>query len=426
MSAQESGIKSVISNLMHKRSFLKSAQKVQLSEQAIASAVTAQRKCEAELATFKQLAEQDKLSRLKVMTAANHDLSQPLHAMGLFINMLEQSSPTPHQSEILSNIKLAFNSHTAMRQAIAEFTHVDIGNIKPQLQPFALQHLFNKLERTFADEANDKDLVYRSRETALRVYSDAGLIESILSKLISNAIQYTPNGSLLVAARKHDNRALIEVFDTGIGIEPARHDTIFVEYKLSNSNKLNEPSGLGLGLGLGLAIANGLAQTLGHELTFTSIPQRGSVFRLSIPLADDIESQPESTIEPVSKLIYEMRGLIIEDEMSMRRYLQELFSQLGCQCDAATSIENAHALAQARKPDFIISDYWLNDTHTGIEAINSLRKQLCSNLPALLITGLASLELILEAHENNIHVLHKPFKPDELHLALMRTLNQIH
>ena len=387
----------------------------------IGTDVTAQRHCEAELAAIKLLDAQDKLIKFKIVTSTGHDLSQPLHAMGLFFSMLEQTNPTPHQSEIISSIRAAFKSHAAMTQAIAEFTRVELKNIKPQLQSFGLQHLFNKLERNFANEANDKDLAYRCPETALIVHSDAALLESILRKLISNAIQHTSNGGLLVSARKREKLAIIEVWDTGIGIESARHKSLFLEYKLDNNHKPKEPSGLGLGL----AIANGMAQALGHELSFTSIPQRGSVFRLSIPLASNDADKHEPSTEPVTKLIYQMRGLIIENDMSMRQYLQELFSQLGCQCDAATSIENAHALAQAHKPDFIISDYQLNEAHTGIEAITSLRKQLCNKLPAILITGFASLELIHNAHENDIHVLPKPFKPNELHLGLMQILKLI-
>jgi signal transduction histidine kinase len=98
---------------------------------------------------------------------------------------------------------------------------------------------------------------------------------------VSNAIRYTERGGLLVACRKRNGQALLEVWDTGIGIAPENQMLIFREFlQLANSEQDRQK-----GLGLGLAIVDGLARTLGHELSLVSRLQRGSVFRLSLPLA---------------------------------------------------------------------------------------------------------------------------------------------
>lgn len=306
-----------------------------------------------------------------------------------------------------------------MMQAIREFTHLDIGKVTPKFQPFRLQQLFNKLEREFIHQANGKELTYRSRETPHTVHSDPALLESILRKLISNAIQFTEKGGLLVSARRHKGLIAIEVWDTGIGIEAARHHTLLEEFKLAADTKRSSP----LGLGLGLAIADGMANKLDHKLSFFSTPQKGSVFRITLPLSALELNIQEPTVERVSKLIYQMRVLIIEDDVSLRKYIQMLFQNLGCECDAATSVAHAHLLAEAHKPDFVISDYRLNETLTGVQAITSLRKLLGNKLPAMLITGHISLDLIQETHDRNIHLLYKPVTPTELNLGIMQMLN---
>ena len=106
----------------------------------IGTDMTALRQCEAELTLARQHIEQDRLTRFKIITAASHDLSQPLHAMGLFVSMLEQNNPTQYQGDILASIKAALKSHAAMMQAIREFTHLDIGKVTPKHQSFRLQH----------------------------------------------------------------------------------------------------------------------------------------------------------------------------------------------------------------------------------------------------------------------------------------------
>jgi two-component system, sensor histidine kinase len=387
----------------------------------IGTDITALRQREAELVIARQQIEQDRLTRLKLISAANHDLRQPLHATGLFISMLEQNNPTQHQSDILSNIKAALKSHAAMMQAIVDFSRLDSGDLTPKFQSFRLQHLFNKLEREFICQANAKDLAYHSRETPLAVYSDPVLLESILHKLIANAIQYTQKGGLLVSARPQEGRVAIEVWDTGIGIETARHHTLFEEFRLGKKTRSASPHGLGLSL----SIADGLAQKLEHTLSFSSVPQKGSVFRITLPLSTAKSSIQEPTLAQVSKLIFQMRVLLIEDDISVRKYMQELFLNLGCECDAASSVAHAHLLAEAHKPDFVISDYRLNEPLNGVQAITSLRKLLGSQLPAMLITGHVSLEVIQETHEHHIHLLHKPVTHTELNIGIMQMLNLI-
>ena len=385
----------------------------------IGTDVTAQRKAtEASVTNTVASMKQTDFIRHKILSSASHDLNQPIHALGLFLSMLEQSSSVQNQSEIIANARTALKSYKAMMQSIIEFTRINFGLIRPQVQPVRIQSLFNKLEREFAPNATAKELGYRSRETELIVYSDPLLLEIVLRKLISNAIQHTHNGGLLICARKVGDEAILEVWDTGVGIAPSRHHTLFDEFKFPNLLQHKVPQGLGLGL----AIADGLANSLGHQLSLSSIPERGSVFRLTLPLSKFILSTENPISDPVIDQLNNMRVLLIEDDVQMRKYLQELFSNLGCICDSAASLEDALVYVNLHRPNIVISDYLLNDQLNGIEAIARIRKISGDCLPAMLITGHTSLNLIHETIACNIHLLHKPFTNEELSLGLLKIL----
>ena len=207
-------------------------------------------------------AEQASLAKSRFLAAASHDLRQPIHAQGLFLDVLSRTPLNPQQRELVRNISVTSAASADMLNTLLDFSRIEAGVVKPQVQAFLLQPVLNKIEREFESQADAKGLTYRSRETDLRVQSDPALIELVLRNLVSNAIRYTERGGLLVACRPRAGGALVEVWDTGIGIAPENYADIFKEFhQLGNPERDRRK-----GLGLGLAIADGLVKTLGHGL----------------------------------------------------------------------------------------------------------------------------------------------------------------
>ncbi len=103
----------------------------------------------------------------------------------------------------------------------------------------------------------------------------------ILSNFVTNAIRYTSTGGVLIGVRKTKTHVSFEVWDTGIGIDDAVKDQIFTEFfKVNHSDIKNE------NLGLGLAIVKQLAARIeGADVVMKSTPERGSVFKLQLPIA---------------------------------------------------------------------------------------------------------------------------------------------
>lgn len=353
-------------------------------------------------------------AKSKFLAAASHDLRQPIHAQGLFLEVLSRTEQTAYQQELLASARAASEASSELLNALLDFSRIEAGVVKPQLQTIRLQPLLNKIETELAPQADAKNIVYRSRETHLTVLTDPVLLELIVRNLISNAIRYTDHGGVLLACRQRGDQAVLEVWDTGIGIAPEHQKEVFREFhQLGNPERDRRK-----GLGLGLAIAEGLARTLGHDLSLVSIPDKGSVFRLSLPIDHNTQLTQVAMTQSKTRLL-NARLLVIDDDEIVRESMLHLLRDWGCECDVAESIEEALALARLNPPDAVISDYRLREQRTGVEAIAALRALLGESLPALLITGDTAPERLREAQVSGIPLLHKPVSPGKLYRQLV-------
>ncbi len=364
-------------------------------------------------------------AKSKFLAAASHDLRQPIHAQGLFLSVLSRTQLNPQQVELVNNISAASSASVEMLNTLLDFSRIDAGVVQPRKESYRIQHMLNKIEREFEPQADAKGLAYRSRETDLTVQSDPALVELILRNLVSNAIRYTERGAVLVACRKRGDFASLEVWDTGIGVATDQQSEIFKEFhQLGNPERDRQN-----GLGLGLSIVQGLTKALGHKLSLHSRLQRGSVFKLTLPLAHTFSIIPHSFREHVSieysnNLLQNVKVLVIDDDEAVLSAMTLLLESWECQVASASSIEQAMVLALESMPDVLISDYRLRNQHTGAQAIQQIRRQLGETIPALIITGDTAPDRLREAHSSGIPLLHKPLSPAELCRSMTQILKK--
>jgi signal transduction histidine kinase len=158
--------------------------------------------------------------------------------------------------------------------------------VRPVIGRARVDDLLRSCRAKFAPQAAAKGLDLRFRATRCVVRSDAKMHQSIIDNFVSNAIRYTDAGGVLVGVRTHSQRAQIQVFDTGPGIDPDIVPQLFVAYRRFDDRTRDREEGHGLGL----ALAQKQADLLGHQLTVRTIPGRGSMFGVSMPPAMKIES----------------------------------------------------------------------------------------------------------------------------------------
>lgn len=364
-------------------------------------------------------AEEANAAKSKFLATASHDLRQPVHALGLFLDVLQRTNLDATQRGLITNAVASANASSEMLNTLLDFSRIHAGVVDLQESSFALQPLLNKMEIEFGAQANAKGLVYRTHETHAIVRSDPVLVEQVLRNLVSNAIRYTDHGGILLGCRYRSNLVRIEVWDTGIGIAPVMQAEVFKEFfQVGNVERDNRK-----GLGLGLAIAQGLAQTLNHPLRLRSRLGKGSVFRFDLPTATEALATREPQRQPLIWEKLNLKVLVIDDNEAVRSAMTSLLENWGCACEAVESVDEALALLTTWRPDGVISDYRLRNSETGLDAIAALRTAAGQNLNALLVTGDTGPDRLRLAKASAIPMLHKPVSSVELYSHLMAWRN---
>lgn len=348
------------------------------------------------------------VAKSRFLAAAGHDLRQPVHALGLSLAVMDAP---PGQGALLDAARSAQRAAATMLDALLDFSRAEAGVIEPKLRDLALQPLLHDLDHEMAPLAEAAGLVYRTRDSALRVRADPALVRIILNNLVSNAIRYCRRGGVLVGVRRRGRHAVIEVWDSGIGIAADQHEAIFEEFhQLGNPERDRSK-----GLGLGLAIARRIAMLIDGEIAVASRPGRGSVFRLALPLAG---AAPVAAEAMAAGLAAPTHVLVIDDDPVICAASAGLLVSWGHSCEAVADGAGARAALQRRQPGLILCDWRLASGESGPEVIAALRAMAGTPIPAILITGDTAPDRLQDAARLGLPVLHKPVAPETLRSAM--------
>lgn len=250
---------------------------------AVVQEITAQKNMEADMIAARRAAEAANQTKSKFMAAASHDLRQPLQAINLFHDALIRTGLNEEQQRLSDNLSLSTRSLDEALTALLSVAKLDQEAFIPKRSVVNAQALLSRINDEFS-------LLSAQRQLRLKLYfpprdieliADVDLLLGLLRNLIGNALKYTQRGGVLISIRRRAAVALIQVWDTGIGIAPEYHDRIFDAYFQID----NPTQDLAQGLGLGLAIVKHAAQLMETEVKCRSRRGRGTVFAFTLPLA---------------------------------------------------------------------------------------------------------------------------------------------
>jgi CheY-like chemotaxis protein len=142
----------------------------------------------------------------------------------------------------------------------------------------------------------------------------------------------------------------------------------------------------------------------------------------NLPIAAAALLMKPLAAEPHAAQLLNVRGLVVDDDESVRHSMVQLLRDWGCDCEAVESIEGARRLAREWVPELVISDYCLRGHRTGVEVIEALRAEVGQDLPAMLITGDTAPQRLREAVASGLPLLHKPVSPGRLYRELVTVL----
>jgi hypothetical protein len=256
------------------------------------------------------------------------------------------------------------------------------------------------------------------RDSDVWLATDPQLLGRILMNLVSNALRYTRQGGVLVGCRQRRGKAQIEVWDSGIGIEPAHLHEVFKEYvQIANPERNRDK-----GLGLGLAICDRLAELLQLPMGVRSVLGRGSVFWVEVPLGQPCAPAPDDMASPAS---IEGTVAVLGDTTIGVAGLLELVAGWGCRPFGATSVDSLLQQCEAAQvvPDIAICDLPAGRGEDGLAAGVALRRRF-EALPVLLLSADISDKLVIGAARRDFALLAKPVRPGKLRALLQHLLAQ--
>ncbi len=372
-----------------------------------------------ELARAKAEADSANYSKTRFLAAASHDILQPLNAARLYVASLAEKSSAGPNAELVSNVDASLQSVEEIFSILLDISRLDAGVFTPDISSFRLDDVFRQLEVEFRPLAEEKQLDLSIVGTKAWVRSDRRLLRRLLQNLLSNAIKYTPQGSVLMGVRRVGESIRIEVWDTGIGIPETSQRTIFREFQ-----RLDAGAKAARGLGLGLSIVERIARVLGHRLKLRSAVDRGTIFTVEAPAGVPVAA-PQFQPRPITtaaSALSGMRVLCIDNESKILDGMDSLLTGWGCHVMKAASLPEAeHLCAQDERPDIIVVDYHL-DKSNGLTVVRELRKKLDEEIPAILVTADRGQVVREGARALGLEILHKPLRPASLRalLAQMR------
>ena len=363
-------------------------------------------------------------SKTQFFAAAGHDLRQPLHAMGLFAAALTEKVRDPQVLHVVNSINASVDALEGLFNELLDISKIDSGVLKANPTHFDLGAMLDRLRMDFEPEAFERGLRLRIVPTTAYLFSDPVLVERILRNLVSNAIRYTKAGGVLVGTRRRGKEVSLEVWDTGIGIPPEQQDRVFEEfYQLANPERNSKK-----GLGLGLSIVKRLVNLLSAQIDLRSVPGRGSVFKVRLPLGVRPPVDPARK-KKAATAPGDLSGrviVVVEDEAAVLEGMRVLLEGWGAEVVAGASIRETMEEVEplARAPDLIVADYGLRDGNVGTQAIAALRERFKSQIPAIIVSGSTTPAHVDEAKAMDAHLLLKPVMPAKLRTLIHFKLHQ--
>jgi signal transduction histidine kinase len=364
-------------------------------------------------------------SKTRFLSAASHDLRQPLHSLSLLNAALRGQQLSTPALAIVEAQRGSLEAMSSLVNRLLNISMIESGVIQPHLEDVPLNGLLTSLETEFRPQARVKQLQLDIEPCNEAVRTDPTLLREIVQNLVENAIRYTDRGRVSVRARREGDAVILEVADTGRGIPENQLERIFEEFHQIRDGAQQPREGFGLGL----SIVSRLTKLLDIPVGVSSRLGEGATFTLKL-VAAVAGLQPVKSIEsipaPVTPSIARSgRILLVDDEASVRDATALFLQMDGHEVKAAGSPEEALRVIQQweRSPDVIVSDFQLNAALNGAELIEKLRQLSSAAIPAVVLSGDTMKVTPRCASIAACRVFHKPVDAEELSAHIRKVLD---
>ena len=378
-----------------------------------------------ELATERDQSIAANVAKSKFIAVASHDLRQPMHAVNVYLELINLDNLPAVEKKSLAKIKSSITTLNAMFDSLLNISKLDADAMPINPRVFRLDELATTVCDLTEAKATSKGLMLHVSHSDLLVHGDKLMLQQIISNLVSNAIQYTEHGQVDVRFESEQNCLVIQVSDTGCGIAESEQQHIFNQfYRADNTRALHD------GLGLGLSIVQRLCHLIGADIRVISAQGQGSTFIVTTPFPISASAEEIYAAQQVTPKIQDARRslqgkyiAVIEDNPIIVDAYRQTLANKGAYVQVLSEqpSELDAQLATIDRIDCILSDYRLSQT-TGDVLIQKLRDNYNKEIPAIIVTADTSPSHINLFAQLNVQVLHKPISFHDVAAAIEKIM----
>ncbi len=384
----------------------------------------------------RQIAEAATEAKSEFLANMSHEIRTPMNAIVGFSKLALDTQLDRKQHEYLTTIRNAGENLLNLVSDVLDFSKIEAGKLTLEERPFKLDELLKDVERLFRTDMRRKGLKFSVLNEAAEHESypqsgtfigDSLRLHQVLVNLIGNALKFTSEGEVKVAARINPDAttsSVIEfsVVDTGIGISPEQQVRLFESFEQAESSTTRRYGGTGLGL----TICKRLVSVMGGDIEIASVVGEGSVFRFTVqvqPSLDEVTERPQRdrSKRGASSILFDKHVLVAEDNPINQQLALEFLQRAGARVDIAETGVQAVNSAVETNYDVILMDIHMPE-QDGLAATATLREH-GLDVPIIAVSADALSErktLAMEAGCNDY--VTKPIDFDTLITALEKLL----